>query len=101
MESWHEIDRDGALAVLDSWVGSGVLVALDAVDAPPDLAGMSGVLSGGGADAFTLEGSEAWFRVPGDPWFRGATYAEGARVLVLEVGGPDGGSPLLVEVQLR
>ena len=101
MEAWHEIDRDGALAVLDSWVGRGVLVALDAADAPPDLAGMSGVLTGGGADAFTLEGSEAWFRVPPGPWFRGASYAEEARVLVVEVGGSDGSGPLLLEVQLR
>lgn len=101
MEAWHEIDRGGALAVLGEWVGRRVVVAVDAADAPPELAGMSGTLRAGGADAFELEGGDSWFRVPDDPWFHGASYAAEKRVLVLEVGGSAGSGPLLVEVQAR
>lgn len=107
VEDWCHIDLDDALAVLEGWVGSGVVVALDTPEGPPDLAGMSGVLrlaerSAGpdGGRAFELEGSDAWFRVPHAPWFRGASYAADARVLVLELAGRDGSS-LLVDVHAR
>lgn len=100
MEDWHQIDLDRALAVLDGWIGRGVVVALDSADGPPEIAGMSGTLRAGGEDTFELEGSEAWFRVPRDPWFRGASYAPEARVLVLELTGRDGGA-LLVDVHAR
>ena len=100
MEAWHQIDLDGALDVLDRWDGRGVVVAVDGADGPPELAGMSGVLRADGTGTFALEGSEAWFRVPRGPWFRGASYAPEARVLVLEFAGRDGGS-LLVDVHAR
>lgn len=108
MEAWHHIDLDAALAVLDGWVGCGVVVAVDTADGPPELAGMSGVLRAGepapgpdgGAEAFELEGSEAWFRVPRGRRFRGASYAPDARVLVMEFAGSDGGA-LLVDVHAR
>lgn len=100
MEAWHQIDFDGALAVLDGWVGRGVVVAVDSADGPPELAGMSGVLRAGGTGSFELEGSESWFRVPSGPWFRGATYAPDARVLVLEFAGDEGAS-VLVDVHAR
>ena len=106
METWDQIDLDEAVAVLASWLGRAVVVSVELPAGAPDLAGMAGRLRSAGDDgrsfAFELEGPDAWFRVPRNACFRGATHVPAAGLLVLHFAGedPDAAPGVLVDVQL-